>query len=219
VLKNSFAEAYFDVLARNRLNHFLLILGYKNAQYKAPIFTAPACPYFFDVAEFPEVQYVGMTARRQERNCAALKHMIRIAHDRGIQFSVGLWDQIDRATFKNMEIPESTSSNPAQPPEGLPSDAVWGVTTENLAPYNKTAFRKFLRTFPEIDGIQFRMHWEAGLKREEMGGFWHEMFETVKEERSNLQTDARAKGVPDEILFDGLDMGLNLRVATKFWME
>src|SRR5262249_48999006 len=34
-----------------------------------------------------------------------------------------------------------------------------------------------------------------------------------------VRFDARAKGLPDSVIKDGLDMGLNLRITTKYWME
>jgi len=47
---------YFDMLARDRFDTFVLIFGYENAGY-----FAPAYPYFFDVEGFPEVRVVGLT--------------------------------------------------------------------------------------------------------------------------------------------------------------
>ncbi len=54
---------YFDLLARDRFNTFVLIFGYENAGY-----FAPAYPYFFDVEGFPDVQVVGLTKDQQQRN-------------------------------------------------------------------------------------------------------------------------------------------------------
>src|SRR5262245_56796589 len=44
---------YFDMLARDRFNTFVLIFGYENAGY-----FAPAYPYFFDIEGFPDVHVV-----------------------------------------------------------------------------------------------------------------------------------------------------------------
>ena len=54
---------YFDMLARDRFNTFVLIFGYENAGY-----FAPAYPYFFDVEGFPEVRVTGLTKEQQQRN-------------------------------------------------------------------------------------------------------------------------------------------------------
>ena len=63
------------------------------------------------------------------------------------------------------------------------------------------------------------MHPESGLKRNEMKGFWHEIFGMIKQMRPGMRVDLRAKELPDEVIADGLDQGLKLRVTTKYWME
>jgi hypothetical protein len=175
---------------------------------------APPYPYFFDVAEFPQVKLIGITAEQQQRNVAAFRKMIEIAHAHGIDFTPGIWDHIYRGGVQAGGI-TGASEKAEKPTEGL----VWGVTTENLAAYNKAALRKFMEVFPEIDGIQFRMHTESGLKRDEMKGFWHEIFGMIKQMRPGIRVDLRAKELPDEVIEDGLDQGLKVRVTTKYWME
>jgi hypothetical protein len=140
--------------------------------------------------------------------------MIRVAHDRGIHVTVGIWDHIYRGGVQGGGIPGADNAT-TQPTPGL----VWGVTTENLSTYNQAAIRQFIETFPEVDAIQFRMHWESGLKREETRGFWKAIFSMIKQMRPDLKVDARAKGLPDEVLNDALDLGIDLRVTTKYWME
>jgi hypothetical protein len=86
-------------------------------------------------------------------------------------------------------------------------------------PYTKLAIRKFFRTFPEIDLVQFRMHWEAGISGDEALKFWKEIFGIMKEECPEIKIEARAKGVPDITLNDGVATGIDFRVTTKHWME
>ncbi|TRX59221.1 hypothetical protein FNH22_11910 [Fulvivirga sp. M361] len=207
-------EKYFDMMAENRLNQFLLIFGYKNNQYREPNFTAPVYPNFFNVDEFPYVKMSNMTMEKQQKNTRALKKIIALAHSRGIEFGVGLWDQIDRDR-RYREMVKADSDIPA----GLPANIIWGLTKENLIPYTKIAMRKFFRTFPEIDLVQFRMHWESGISGEVASAFWKETFNIIKEEIPDSKIEARAKDVPDETLFDGVDTGMDFRVATKHWME
>ena len=202
-------QRYFDMLARSRINRFVVIFGYENGGFMAPPY-----PYFFDVAEFPQVKLVGITAEQQQRNVAAFRKMIEIAHAHGIDFTPGIWDHIYRGGVQGGGI-AGASEKADKPTEGL----VWGVTGENLAAYNKAALRKFMEVFSEIDGIQFRMHTESGLKREEMKGFWHEIFGMIKQMRPSIRVDLRAKELPDEVIEDGLDQGLKVRVTTKYWME
>ncbi len=202
-------QRYFDMLARSRVNSFVVIFGYENGGFMAPPY-----PYFFDVAEFPQVKLIGITAEQQQRNVAAFRKMIEIAHAHGIDFTAGIWDHIYRGGVQAGGI-EGASEKADKPTEGL----VWGVTAENLAAYNKAALRKFMEVFPEIDGIQFRMHTESGLNRDEMKGFWHEIFGMIKQMRPGIRVDLRAKELPDEVIEDGLDQGLKVRVTTKYWME
>ncbi|MEX0321872.1 MAG: hypothetical protein AB3N63_06910 [Puniceicoccaceae bacterium] len=207
-------EAYFDMMAEHRLNQFLLIFGYKNNQYREPNFMAPAYPNFFTLEEYPEVRIVNVSEADQERNREALKKIISLAHARGIEFGVGLWDQIERDR-RYMAAVKTGIDSSEYPPENI----IWGLTQENLIPYSKFAIRQFFQTFPEIDLVQFRMHWEAGITGEVALQFWKEIFNILKEERPDIKIEARAKDVPDETLYDGADTGMDFRVATKHWME
>ncbi|UCD51083.1 MAG: hypothetical protein JSW27_00320, partial [Phycisphaerales bacterium] len=58
-------QRYFDMLARSRINGFVVVFGYENGGFMAPPY-----PYFFDMAEFPQVRLVGITAEQQRRNTA-----------------------------------------------------------------------------------------------------------------------------------------------------
>jgi hypothetical protein len=202
-------EKYFDLLAESRINSFVVIFGYENGG-----FMAPAYPYFFDVNEFPDVAMVGLDPDQQARNTEAFRRLIRIAHNRGIRFCPAFWDHIYRGEVQGGGIPGASEKAGRRTPH-----LVWGVTTDNLVSYNKAALRKFLAVFPEIDALQFRIHWESGLTREETPGFWHDMFTLIQETRPDLRIDLRAKGLPDVVIEDAVSMGLNFRITTKYWME
>ena len=202
-------QRYFDMLARSRINSFAVIFGYENGGFMAPPY-----PYFFDIADFPQVKLIGITAEQQQRNVAAFRQMIEIAHAHGVDFTAGIWDHVYRGGVQAGGI-EGASEKADKPSEGL----VWGITAENLAAYNKAAMHKFLEVFGEIDAVQFRMHPESGLQRDEMKGFWHEIFGMIKQMRPGIRVDLRAKELPDEVIEDGLDQGLKVRVTTKYWME
>ena len=188
-------KRYFDTLAADRINNFVVIFGYENGGFMAPLY-----PYFFDVKEFPDVEMVGLTKPQQARNTAAFQTMIRLAHERGIEVTAGIWDHIYRGGVQGGGIP-GASQNAGKRVPGL----VWGVTAENLAPYNKAALRRFLEVFPEIDAIQFRMHDEIGLKPAEIQPFWHDVFSDIKQTHPNLRLDLRAKGLPDAVIDDALE--------------
>ncbi len=202
-------KRYFDLLARCRINGFVIVFGYENGG-----FMAPAYPYFFDVAEFPEVKMYGMTAEQQAKNRAALRRVIELAQERGIRVTLGIWDHIYRGGVQAGGIPGASKLAGTKVPH-----LVYGLTAANLAPYTKAALEKLLAVFPGVDAIQFRMHWESGLTREETPGFWREVFSTLSRLRPDIRFDLRAKGLPDEVIEEAVRLRLPFRIATKFWME
>ncbi len=195
---------YLDMLAECRFNTFVLIFGYENGGYFAPPY-----PYFFDVEGFDDVRVVGLTQARQRRNLDALNRLIRMAHDRGLSFTAGIWDHIYRGGV------QGPTAHARKPTDGL----VWGVTPENLVPYTKAALRKFLKLVGDLDAVQFRMHGESGLKPQEMRTFWPDVYRIVNDARPGIRFDARAKNFPDSLIDQAVEMGLNVRITTKYWAE
>ncbi len=202
-------QRYFDLMARSRLNTFVVIFGYENGGFLAPVY-----PYFFDVPGFDGVRMVGLTKAEQEKNARAFRTMVRIAHEHGVKVTAAPWDHIYRGGVQGGGIPGASERAGKEVP-GL----VMGVTTENVAAYNKAAIRRFLEVFPEVDALQFRMHAESGLKPAEMAGFWHEVFAMIRAARPEMRVDLRAKELPDEIIDDAIRQGVRARVTTKYWME
>jgi hypothetical protein len=200
---------YLDTLARNRFNSLVIIFGYENGGFLAPCY-----PYFFDVEGFPDVRMVGLSRDEQKRNLAALNDLIQMAHDHGVNVTIGIWDHIYRGGVQGGGVPGADETT-RRPTPGL----VWGVTGENLLPYTTAALAKFIRAIPHLDGLQFRMHDESGLKAGEQEAFWRGVFQMIKRESPSLRLDLRAKGLPDSIIQAGLDTGVNLRITTKYWME
>jgi hypothetical protein len=70
-----------------------------------------------------------------------------------------------------------------------------------------------------VDGLEFRMHDESGLKRDEMAPFWHEVFGILAKAKPGMLVTLRAKELPDPIIDDALAQGLKARIETKYWME
>jgi hypothetical protein len=199
-------ERYFDMLARDRYNSFVLIFGYENAGY-----FAPAYPYFFDVDGFPDVRVQGFAAADQRRHTDALRRLIALAHARGLDVTLGLWDHIYRGGVQSggMDVEPGTSS------PGI----VTGLTPEALMAYSRAALTKFVKTFPEVDALQFRMHGESGLKKEEMHDFWKGMYTVMNEHAPRMRVDARAKDFPDSLIDLAVEMKVNIRICTKYWAE
>ncbi len=200
---------YFDQLAQDRFNSITVVFGYEDGGFLAPCY-----PYFFDVPAFPEVKMTGITAEQQEKNTAALNRLMTMAHAHAIRFNVGIWDHIYRGGVQNGGAPGGNASL-RQPTPNL----VWGMNATNLIPYTQTALKLFLQRFPAVDGIQFRMHDESGLKRSEQEQFWKSIFQTIMETAPKLPLDLRAKGLTAEEIQSALDAGVNFHLSTKFWME
>jgi hypothetical protein len=74
LLDERFWIRYFDMLAENRFNRLVLIFGYEEGGYMAPLY-----PYFFDVNGFPDVRVVGLTAEQQARNLKAMKTIAAVS--------------------------------------------------------------------------------------------------------------------------------------------
>jgi hypothetical protein len=200
----SYWTKYLDMLAENRYNMFTIVFGYEASGFMAPVY-----PYFFNVDGFSEVNLPGITSQEQKRNVEALNRLIQMAHDRGIGFTAGIWDHIFRGGVQEATNPGSTAGNVK----------VTGLNGDNLIPYTKAALIRFIKVFPGVDVIQFRMHDESGLKQGEQEGFWKGMFQAIKADAPNIHFVLRAKGLPDSIIQNAYDAGVNFSIGTKYWME
>jgi hypothetical protein len=200
---------YMDMLAKNRFNSLVVIFGYENGGFLAPCY-----PYFFDVDGFPGVKMGNITAAEQEKNLTALNRMIEMAHERGITFKVGIWDHIYRGGVQTGGLSQEELSTYDT------NHLVKGLDSENLLDYTNAALIKFMQKVPNLDGIQFRMHNESGLRTgEEMERFWTGIFNMLKTTRPEFQIDLRAKELPEMIIQIAKNLGLNFTITTKYWME
>jgi len=200
---------YMDMLVKNRFNSMVVIFGYENGGFLAPCY-----PYFFNVDGYPDIKMGNVSEAEQTRNLVALNKMISLAHERGIEFKVGIWDHIYRGGVQTGGISKEELA------EMDKSFLVQGIEAETLSEYTKAALAKFIKVVPDLDGLQLRMHNESGLKRgKEMTEFWREVFGMLKTASPDIKIDLRAKELPESIIQVASDMGLNFTVATKYWME
>jgi len=200
---------YLDMLSENRFNTLVVIFGYENGGFLAPCY-----PYFFDTDGFPDVKMIGLTAAQQQKNLSSFNRLISMAHERGINFTVGIWDHVYRGGVQAGGLADAKNTSD-QPVPGL----VWGVNENNLVSYNKAALEKFIKLVPGLDAIQFRLHDESGLKKEEQLGFWLDVFKMIKKDYPKMRLDLRAKELPEAVIQGALDIGINFRITTKYWME
>ncbi|HLZ88718.1 MAG TPA: hypothetical protein VKQ52_15790, partial [Puia sp.] len=199
---------YLDELAENRFNSLVVVFGYENGGFLAPCY-----PYFFNVDGYPGIRMTGLSEAEQRRNLTAINRLIAMAHQRGIRFTAGIWDHIYRGGVQGGGIP-GNEKPPDHPVPGL----VWGVTADNLTAYTKAALTAFIRQIP-VDALQFRMHGESGLKKEEEESFWADVFRMIRQVKPDLQIEMRAKELPPTVIRSAISTGIRFRIATKFWME
>jgi hypothetical protein len=197
-------EKYFDTLARDRFNKFQVLFAYEMDGYMCP-----AYPYFVDTPGFPDVRVDGLSSAQQQRNAADLHRLIRMAHDRGIGVTLGFW----------CHLYQTSSSFRKANQEQAQIGKVVGLSLTNLVPYTHAALATMLRSFPEVDTVQFLMNPESGLRTQDAKSFLTSVYQGMKEAAPKLQYEVRAKGVSDELVEQGRQMGLNIRMNTKYWAE
>jgi len=81
---------------------------------------------------------VGQTRERQQRNLKMLNRVVQLAHERGLNVTIGLWDHIYRG---GVQGPKELAEKPTP---GL----VWGLNEKNLTAYIGAALEKFFREVP-----------------------------------------------------------------------
>lgn len=200
---------YLDMLAQDRFNSMVVIFGYETGGFLAPCY-----PYFFDIEGFPDVRMVGLTHEQQQHNLSAFNRLIKMAHDRGIRLTAGINSHIYRGGVQRGGLP-GIKGELDQPIPGL----VWGVNSDNLISYTKAALAKFVKVFPEIDGILFFINDETGLKKGELLGFATDFFKVIKESTPKISLYIHAKGLTDPMIKSAEDVGININISPKYWME
>jgi hypothetical protein len=200
---------YFDMLANDRFNTVEVLFGYETNGYMCP-----AYPFFMNVDGFPQVKVTGLSREEQQRNRVDFHRLMRLAHDRGINVTLGIWCHYYRFTTPPNAIHSSLVDHSIPVPA-----TVAGLTEDNLVPYTRAAIGQFLREFHEADGVQLLMMNESGLKTGDMMDFWKSIYQALKDAAPNMQYEVRAKGVPDDLIEYGLNLGLKIRVNTKYWAE
>ena len=180
---------YLDILSTNRFNSLVIIFGYENGG-----FLAPPYPYFFNVDGYPDIQMVGLKQEEQQRNLRTLNHLIDMAHERGIKLTVAIWDHIYRGGVQSGGMP-GLEKAPDKPVNGL----VWGLTADNLIAYTKSALSQLIQKVPKLDGIEFRMHSESGLKPGEQETFWSDVFHSMKSVAPKCNLYSGLKTCPNQL--------------------
>ena len=81
-------QEYFGMLAANRWNSFNLIFSHQTA-YLSPLYA-----FHVNITEHPEIKAIGLTDDQREKNLEILRYISGLAKERGIDFTLGIWQQI-----------------------------------------------------------------------------------------------------------------------------
>jgi hypothetical protein len=195
----------FDTLADDRFKTVEALFTHEANGYNCPVY-----PYYMDVNGFPEVKVVGLSRDGQQRKLTDLHRLVRMAHERGIRVTFGIWCHYYHTT---------AATTPVDPSKSAAPDMVSGLTEANLVPYFIAAISRFLEEFQEIFNVQLLMMDESGLKTSDTKQFWRGIFPALKKVVPDIQYELRAKGVSDDLIRQGLNLGLRIWVNTKFWIE
>jgi hypothetical protein len=192
-------EEYFAMLAADRWNTFTLIFSHQTP-YLSPLYA-----FHVKVAEHPEVKAKGLTEAERVRNLEMLKFISSLARQRGLSFTLGIWQQI-----------AWEGKNQGSRQESM----VTGLTRKNMESYTYHALLNLLRECPDIQAVQLRINHESGIDYDEQTEFYkNAVFKAIKDCGRPVKLEARNVGLLRETLQAALDMGLPTRVSHKYWGE
>ncbi|MGN6490213.1 MAG: hypothetical protein ACTHLT_20640 [Devosia sp.] len=196
---------YLDMLATNRFNRIAINLGigydypYHN-NILSDVYLHFAYPFLVDLPGHG-IRVDGLPELERQQNLEAFKFIGREAARRGLDFQLGLWTE--RYDFDN---------------QAHLSHQVLGVTEENLRNYCRDSVAFLLREIPEITGLTFRIHVEAGVAEGDYD-FWRTVFSAVKQAGRRIELNLHAKGLDEHVLGAARDTGMPLVVAPKYLAE
>lgn len=195
----AFWRDYFAMLAASRWNAFNLVFSHQTP-YLSPLYA-----FHVKVDEYPEVKAKNLTEAQRERNLAMLRFITTLAKDRGIDFKIGIWQQI---AWEGKHQGEKQQS------------MVQGLTRDNMHSYTYKALRKLLEECPGIQAVQLRINHESGIDYDEQTDFYRDsVFRAIKDCGRPIQLEMRNVGLLRETLDAALDMGIPSRVSHKYWAE
>lgn len=191
-------EAYFSLLARNRINAFTLVFGYRNTNF------LPFLPHFVSLPEYEEVTVEGISGEELSKNQKALKTITETAADYGIEFYLGIWQ------FKS-----GAKSHPLSLIK--PGIRLTGLTPENSVEYTYLALKKLITDFPAINGFGIR---RGDAEREKFGiseeFLLHTLGEVLSENGRDRKLRLSAGDFLPETVEKLISKGVPVYLSTKY---
>ncbi len=192
-------EEYFAMLAGDRWNAFNLVFSHQTP------YLAPMYPFHVKVDKYPEVKVSGLTDVQREENLEMLQFISSLARDRGLDFTLSVWQQIAWGRDTHTRSQESMVS---------------GYNKENMTDYTYLALSKLLKECPGITGLQLRLNYESGVSYAEQEAFFRDaVFRAAKETGRPILIEVRDIGLLSETLDAARATGLPVRVSHKYWAE
>ncbi len=132
-----------------------------------------------------------------------LRYISQGATDRGIDFTLGVWEH---------------NLNPNWQP--LMTAMTEGLTRENIGPYSYAALKKVLQLCPAIKSVQMRTNSESGILADQQVDFYKNyVFRAIKDARRPVILDLRAWIVAGGMIKAAEEVGVPVRLSTKYWAE
>jgi hypothetical protein len=192
-------QEYLGMLAANRWNNFNLIFSHQTA-YLSPLYA-----FHVNIKEHPEVKAIGLTEEQRQKNLDMLKYISSLAADKGIDFTLGIWQQIAWEGKNQGSTQESM---------------VRGLSRENMHSYTYLALKSLLEECPDIRTVQLRINHESGIDYDEQTEFFkNSVFKAIQDCGRPVTLEARNVGLLRETINAAVDMGLPTRVSHKYWGE
>jgi hypothetical protein len=186
-------DEYFTMLARNRFNRFNLVFAHQTA------YLAPPYPFWLDLPGFPSIRVPGLSPEDRRRNLEMLQYISQDAADHGIDFTLGIWEHNIQTNMK---------------------PSVEGITRENIGPYSRAALSEILRLCPAIRSVQMRTNTESGIPTDFQVEFYRDyVFPAIRSSGREVRLDLRAWAVAGGMIKAAQQVGVPLRVSTKYWAE
>ncbi|MCJ7595314.1 MAG: hypothetical protein MUO52_11150, partial [Desulfobacterales bacterium] len=192
-------EEYLGMLAEHRWNTFNLVFSHQTP------YLAPMYPFHVKVGEFPEVKVKGLSDSQREKNLEMLQFISSLAKERGLDFTLSVWQQIAWGVGTHTRAQESMVS---------------GYNQNNMTEYTYLALSKLLKECPGITGLQLRLNYESGVTYEDQPAFFRDaVFRAAKETGRPILIEVRDIGLLRETLDAARATGLPVRVSHKYWAE
>lgn len=192
---------YLDLLARNRFNGLNIVFSHQTP-YMAPMYA-----WHVKVPEFPDVKVKGLTEEERLRNLESLRMIARFCKERGVELTIGIWQQLPWIR-DFMKLGSDQTSY------------VEGLDSSNASEYSYLALKELLRQVPGIARIQLRTNRESGIPTDIQAQFYRDfVMKAITEASPMVHIDLRAVGFNDAVVEAAQQVDPGMRYSIKYCGE